>query len=112
MDVGSVLLAWPLKPCNSRFTPSAPTGATTLTGTIRLAASAKYTAEPPSVSWTLPNGPSRVSSATEPATTSCRAPAGTATRTTARGDDVARMAKLLQEVLRARVVLDLHPAPS
>src|ERR1700687_2917419 len=46
------------------------TGAMTLTGTIRLAASAKYTAEPPSTSSTLPNGPSRVSSATEPATSS------------------------------------------
>ncbi len=50
----------------------------TLTGMIRLAASAKYTAEPPSVSLTLPKGPSRVSRATEPATSSSGCLSGTA----------------------------------
>src|SRR6266851_8109367 len=104
----SVSMARPLKVCAMRLAPSVPTGAMTLTGTIKLAASAKYTAEPPSVSSTLPNGPSRVSSATEPATRSCLS--GTAARAAARRDNVSGMSELVQEVLRARVVIDLHPA--
>src|SRR5216684_1117485 len=106
----SVSMARPLKVCAMRLAPSVPTGAMTLTGTIKLAASAKYTAEPPSVAWTLPNGPSRVSSATEPATRSCLS--GTAACAAARRDDVSGMSELAQEVLRARVALDLHPGSS
>src|SRR5712691_3409149 len=103
-------IARPLKACATRLAPSVPTGAMTLTGTIKLAASAKYTAEPPSVAWTLPKGPSRVSSATEPATRSCLS--GTAARAAARRDDVSGMPELVQEILRARVALDLHPGSS
>src|SRR5216684_8412687 len=106
----STSIVRPLNACATRLAPSAPTGATTFTGRIKLAASAKYTADPPSVSSTLPKGPSRVSRATEPATRRSPGCSGTSTRTTARGDYVARMAELLQEVLRAGVVLDLHPA--
>src|SRR6266851_4780789 len=106
----STSMARPLKACAIRLAPSVPTGATTLTGTIKLAASAKYTAEPPSVAWTLPKGPSRVSSATEPATRSCLS--GTAARAAARRDDVSGISELAQEVLRARVALDLHPGSS
>src|SRR6266851_379600 len=106
----SVSMARPLKVCAMRLAPSVPTGAMTLTGTIKLAASAKYTAEPPSVAWTLPKGPSRVSSATEPATRSCLS--GTAACAAARRDDVSGMSELAQEVLRARVAIDLHPGSS
>src|SRR5260370_34454327 len=105
MSVGRLV-----KVCAMRLAAWVPTGAMTLTGTIKLAASAKYTAEPPSVAWTLPNGPSRVSSATEPATRSCLS--GTAARAAACRDDVSGMAELAQEVLRARVALDLHPGSS
>src|SRR5260370_39466813 len=106
----SMSMAPPLKACVMRLAPSVPTGATTVTGTNKLAGSAKYTAEPPSVAWTLPKGPSRVSSATEPATRSCLS--GTAARAAARRDDVSGMSELAQEVLRARVALDLHPGSS
>src|ERR1700693_1371161 len=102
----------PLKACATRLAPAQPTGATTLTGRIKLAERAKYTAEPPSVSSTMPKGPSRVSSATEPATRSSRCRSGTAPCAAAGRDYVSGMPQLLQEVLWARVVLDLHPAPS
>src|SRR3979411_2079335 len=102
----------PLKACARRLAPSRPTGATTLTGTIKLAARAKYTADPPSASSTLPKGPSRVSSATEPATRRSGRCSGTPACTAAPRDDVAGIPKLVQEILRAREVLDLHPPPS
>src|ERR1700687_1239449 len=102
----------PLKAWATRLTPSAPTGAVTLTGTIRLAARAKYTADPPRTSSTLPNGPSRVSSATEPATRRCGRASGTSAGSAVRRDDVARRPQLLQEVHRARELFDLHPASS
>src|SRR5216684_4585571 len=100
-------MARPLKVCAMRLAPSVPTGAMTFTGTIKLAASAKYTAEPPSVAWTLPKGPSRVSSATDPATRSWLS--GTAARAAARRDDVSGVPELTEEVLGARVVIDFHP---
>src|SRR5438093_3273442 len=106
----SVSMGRPLKACATRLAPSRPTGATTFTGRIKLAASAQYTAEPPSVSSTLPKGPSRVSSATEPATRSCGGGSSTAARTAARLDDVARGTQLHKEVSRIAVVVDLHPA--
>src|SRR5437870_10113668 len=106
----SVSMGRPLKACATRLAPSRPTGATTFTGRIKLAASAQYTAEPPSVSSTLPKGPSRVSSATEPATRSCGGGSGTAACTAARVDDVMRGTQLHQEVGRIAVVVDLHPA--
>src|ERR1700674_728627 len=108
----SVSMRRPLNACATCFAPSRPTGATTLTGTIKLAARAKYTAEPPSTSSTLPNGPSRVSSATEPATRSCGCFSGTAARTAAGLDDMACITQLLQEVRRVGVIADLHPAPT
>src|SRR6202163_1426943 len=108
----STSIVCPLNACATRLAPSTPTGAITFTGTIKLAASAKYTADPPSVSSTLPKGPSRVSRATEPATRSSARCSGTATRAAARRDDVACVPELLQEVPRCRVVLDLHPAAS
>src|ERR1700693_5193754 len=105
-------IARPLNACATRLAPSTPTGATTFTGTIKLAARGKETADPPSVAPTLPKGPSRVSRATEPATRSSGRWSGTATRTAARRDDVAGMPEVFEEVLRCRVVLDLHPAAS
>src|SRR5882672_1146071 len=102
----------PLNAWATLLAPSLPTGATTLTGAIKLAASAKYTAEPPSVSLTLPNGPSRVSRATEPATRRSGGLSGTAASPAARCDDVPRQPQLLQKILWAGVVLDLHPAPA
>src|SRR6202521_3803360 len=108
----STSIVRPLNACATRLAPSTPTGAMTLTGTIRLAASAKYTADPPSVSSTLPKGPSRVSRATEPATRRSARCSGTATRAAARRDHVPCVPKLLQKVLGSRVVLDLHPAAS
>src|SRR5450759_3023263 len=108
----STSIVRPLNACATRLAPSTPTGAMTFTGTIKLAESAKYTADPPSVSSTLPKAPSRVSSATEPATRSSARWSGTATRAAARRHNVACMPKLLEEILRSRVVLDLHPAAS
>src|ERR1700675_2369657 len=108
----STSIVRPLTACATPLAPSTPTAAMTFTGTIKPAASAKYTADPPSVSPTLPKGPSRVSRATEPATRSSGRWSGTAPRTAARRDDVASLPKLLEEVMRRRVVLDLHPAAS
>src|ERR1700687_4163394 len=108
----STSIVRPLNACATRLAPSTPTGAMTFTGTIKLAASAKYTAEPPSVSSTLPKGPSRVSRATEPATRSSARCSGTATCAAFRGDHMPCVPKLLQKVLGSRVVLDLHPAAS
>src|SRR5467141_3135394 len=103
-------MARPLKVCATRFAPSVPTGATSLTGRIKLAASAKYTAEPPSVSSTLPKGPSRVSSATEPATRSCGGLSDTAAGTALGGDHVPRVSQLGQEIADIHVIIHLHPA--
>src|SRR6202043_2054212 len=100
----------PLNACATRLAPSLPTGATTFTGTIRLAARAKYTAEPPSVSTTLPKGPSRVSRATEPATRSCGRSSGTPARPAARRHHMTRVAQIFQEAGHVLVLLDLHPA--
>src|SRR5579864_1137835 len=93
-------------------TASRPTGAETLTGIIRLAASAKYTAEPPSSSVTSPNGPSRVSRATEPTTSSPDEASGTAAGAAARCHDVSRVAQLVEKVRGVLEVLHLHPAPA
>src|ERR1700686_2698330 len=105
------------RPLKARATCSAaslPTGPATFTGRIRLAASAKYTAEPPSSSSTRPNGPSRVSSAIEPTTISSGTTGvgalGPPARAAARRDDMSRLAELLQKILRACVLLHLHPA--
>src|SRR2546427_2038211 len=108
----SVSMGRPLKACATRLAPSRPTGATTLTGRIKLAASAKYTAEPPSVSSTLPKGPSRVSSATEPATRSCGGLSATAACTALGGDHVPRVSQLGQEIGDIHVIIHLHPASS
>src|ERR1700686_5424812 len=108
----STSIVRPLKAWATRLAPSTPTAAMTFTGTIKLAASAKSTADPPSVSSTLPKWPSRVSRASEPATRSVARCSGTATRAAARRDDVACVPELLQEVLGSRVILDLHPAAS
>src|ERR1700730_18280936 len=105
-------MARPLNACITRLAPPTPTVASTRTGTISLAARAKYTADPPRVSTTLPKGPSRVSSATEPATRRGGVSSGTAAGTAARRDHVACMSKPLQEVLRRRVGVHLHPAAS
>src|SRR6202158_468771 len=102
----------PLKACARRLAPSRPPEAPTLPETSKLAARAKYTADPPSVSSTLPKGPSRVSSATEPATRSSARCSGTSTRAAARSDHVPRGPQLLEKVLGSRVVVDLHPAAS
>src|SRR5258708_13022253 len=105
-------MARPLKACAMRLAPSVPTGATTLTGTIKLAASAKYTAEPPSVSSTLPKGPSRVSSATEPATRSSGRGSGTAAGAALSSNHMPRVPQLLQEIGDVHLVLHLHPPSS
>src|SRR5579859_3906319 len=93
--------------------PSAPTGASIVTGVIRLAAKAKYSAEPPSSSCTVPNGPSSVSRAIDPATRSpavtgatSRPPPGTG----GRSHDVVRTRELVEKVGRPIEVLHLHPA--
>src|SRR5258708_11664989 len=99
----------PRKARDTFSTPSRPTGATTLTGTSRLAASAKYTAEPPSSPLIFPKGPSRVSSATEPTTRSSGA-SGTPSGAARRGHHMPREAQLLQKVDGARIVRHLHPA--
>src|SRR5260370_28380440 len=103
-------MEWPLNGGATRFAPSVPTGATTFTGSIRLAASAKYTAEPPSVSSTLPKGPSRVSSATEPATRSSGRESATAAGAALSSNHVSRVPQLLQEIGDCHIVLHLHPA--
>src|SRR5713101_6520642 len=105
-------MARPLKVCAMRLAPSVPTGAMTFTGTIKLAASAKYTAEPPSVSSTLPNGPSRVSSATEPATRSSGGSSGTAAGAAIGGYHVPRVPQLVQKISDVHVVIHLHPGSS
>src|SRR5258708_34511137 len=105
-------MAWPLKACAARLPPSVPTGATALTGSIRLAASAKYTAEPPSVSSTLPKGPSRVSKATEPATRSCGRGSGTAPGAAVSRNHVPRVSQLFQEIRDVHILLHLDPASS
>src|SRR5260370_4771133 len=105
-------MEWPLNGGATRFAPSVPTGATTLTGSIRLAASAKYTAEPPSVSSTLPKGPSRVSRATEPATRSCGRGSGTAAGAALSSNHVPCISQLFQEIRDADIILHLHPASS
>src|SRR5256886_3117101 len=106
-----VSMGRPAKVSPTRSAASLPTGAEPLTGRTRLAASAKYTAEPPSSSWTLPNGPSRVSSAIEP-TTSSSGRSGTAPRAAARRHHVTRKSQLVEEVLSTGIRVDLHPAPS
>src|SRR5256885_8148837 len=99
------------RPPRSTLFPYTTLFRSTLTGRTRLAASAKYTAEPPSSSWTLPNGPSRVSSAIEP-TTSSSGRSGTAPRAAARRHHVTRKSQLFEEVLSTGIRVDLHPAPS
>src|SRR5437868_629630 len=106
-----VSIGRPAKVSATRSAASLPSGPETLTGRTRLAANAKYTAEPPSSSWTLPKGPSRVSSAMEP-TTSSSGTSGTPPRAAARGHHVACKAQLFEEVLRAGVLVQLHPAAS
>src|SRR5438477_8229865 len=58
---------------------------------------------------TFPNGPSRVSSATDPTTSSSGA-SGTPSATAACGHDMARKAQLLEKVFCARIFFHLHPA--
>src|SRR4029077_20032737 len=101
----------PARAWRAGHSASRPTGAQSLTGMIRLAPSAKYTAAPPSSSRTLPYGPSRVSSAIDPTTSSSEG-SGTPPSAAARGHDVSRVAQLLQEFLRLRIVLHPHPAAS
>src|SRR5689334_4541056 len=104
-----VSMGLPANASVTRATESWPTGADTLTGRMRLAASAKYTAEPPISSCNLPKGPSRVSSAIEPATRSSGT-SGTPPSAARRGHHMPRETQLLEEVFRTRIIVHLHPA--